>query len=338
MKVIVDMCGGDYPSEIVKGAAMASLTDTGVCPVLCGNEETARSILANTGHDPARIFFIDAKDEITNNDSPVEAVRSKKESSLVKGLYSLKDKPEEYGAFVSAGSTGAVLTGSLLIAGRIPGVDRPALTAILPNLKNGKTLLLDCGANVDSKPDYLLQFAKMGSVFMQTVYGIKSPRIALLSVGTEDKKGNELSKAAFSLIKNTSLNFIGNIEARELLSGDYDVVVTDGFAGNIALKSFEGAQKAIFSALKEEINKSVLSKLGALLMKKSFSGLRSRLDYTKQGGAVFLGCRQIVVKTHGSSKAETVLCAILQAADLKNKNLVDMISGALKEGSEDAQV
>ena len=330
MKIIIDAYGGDNsPEEIVKGAISAINEQSGFDIVLVGKEDGINAILQSETYDKTRVVVENATEVIDCNETPTEAIRIKKDSSIVKSVKMLKED-ENAKAFVSAGSTGAVLTAAVILSRRIKGVIRPALSPILPNLKGGNTMLLDCGANVDCKAVHLLQFAAMGSVYMREVFGIKNPRVALLSNGTEDKKGCALTHEAFELIKaEKSINFVGNMEAREILSGDYDVVVSDGFAGNVALKSTEGAVNVIFAALKEEITASTSAKIGFLFMKKAFKKLKGRLDYNKKGGAVLLGMEKTVVKAHGSSKAEAFKNAVLQAYHNSSLNLNSKIGEAI---------
>ncbi|HEY8390438.1 MAG TPA: phosphate acyltransferase PlsX [Clostridia bacterium] len=331
MKIIVDAFGGDNaPVEIIKGAVEALNQSNEIKIVLSGKNDVISKELEKYTFDNSRIEVLDAAEVIGNNEHPTLAIREKKESSLVKGLYRLKED-DEVAAMVSAGSTGAFLTGAMLIVGRLDGIDRPALAPVLPTLTYGHTMLIDSGANMDCKPEYLVQFAIMGSSYMQSIYGIQSPKVGLLSVGTEDEKGNAQSKAAFELLKNAPVNFVGNMEARDAVSGDYDVIVADGFVGNVMLKSLEGAMNLMLTGLKQSIMERTLSKIGAALMKPSFKKLKDRLDYTKMGGAPFLGCKKIVVKTHGSSKAQTIAAAILQAQSMAKQDLIEKIKSGLSK-------
>ena len=264
MKIIVDAFGGDNaPVEIVKGAITAVNILDDVEVILTGDEQTIKNILLDHNYNGDKITIVHAPDVITNDESPTMAIKQKKESSLVVGMEMLKNNEDIVG-MVSAGSTGAVLTGGLLKVGRIKGILRPALAPLLPNNKGGKTLLIDCGANMDCKPQYLEQFACIGSAYMRAMFNIENPRVALISVGVEDKKGNAQIHEAFELLKNNpNVNFVGNMEARDLLSGDYDVLVADGYIGNVALKSTEGAIETLMATIKREINNSgVAGKLG----------------------------------------------------------------------------
>ena len=325
MKIIIDAFGGDNaPEEIVQGAIAAVNEKDGFDIALVGKENAVREILGRCEYDSSRVSVINADDVITCDDVPTEAIKNKPDSSIVVAAKMLKND-EHAKAFVSAGSTGAVLAAAVLLTPRIRGILRPALAPLLPNLKGGETMLLDCGANTDCKPQYLAQFALMGSVYMSEVAGVKNPRVALLSNGTEEKKGNALTKEAFAMLKEANgLNFVGNMEARDILSGDYDVVVSDGFNGNIALKSIVGC---IFTTLKAEIKASKKATLGALMMKGAFKKVKAKLDYNKKGGAVLLGMDKIIVKAHGSSKAEAMKNAIFQAYNAAAMN----VSGKIKE-------
>ncbi len=331
MKIVLDVYGGDYaPTKILKGAVMALNCEKPISLVLTGKEDEIKRELELLGCDMSRVEIIDAPEVITNDDVPTTAIRSKKNSSLVAALTALKEREDCVG-MVSAGSTGAVLAGSIFILGRIKGISRPALAPLLPTLPGGEVLLIDCGANVDCKPQNLVDFAIMGSAYMKHVRGIKEPRVALLSNGVEDKKGNELNKEAFKLLSQTSgINFVGNMEARDCLFGEYDVLVTDGFAGNIALKSIEGTALFILKALKESI-KGFKAKLGALLLKDTLKGMMKRLDYNNIGGAPFLGVEKLVVKSHGSSKARAICASILQVKSMAEAQLVKQISDHVAE-------
>lgn len=329
MKIILDIAGGDHaPEEILKGAAMAQNCEKDIKLVLCGNKDLIEKQFKLFGGDLTRAEILHAETVITNDDAPTTAIRNKKDSSLVVALNALKTDDDIVG-MVSAGSTGAVLAGSIFILGRVKGISRPALAPVLPTVTGGHVLLIDCGANVDCKAQHLLDFAVMGSAYMKTLYRIESPRVALLSNGVEDKKGNELNKEAFGLLKQAgNINFVGNMEARDCLSGDYDVLVTDGFAGNIALKSLEGTAQAIFSILKQEVKNSLKNKIGALFMKGAFKELKTRMDYNAVGGAPFLGVKKIIVKSHGSSKAKAICASILQVKQMAEGGLVKSITDA----------
>ncbi|MGN1258713.1 MAG: phosphate acyltransferase PlsX [Christensenellales bacterium] len=314
MKIVLDGFGGDKsPEEIVAGAILAVNKFEDVEVILTGKEDVLIQLLKEQGYSGNRIKLLNATEVITNNESPTTAIRQKTDSSLVVGIDYINNNPnEDIAGLVSAGSTGAVLTGALLKLGRLSGIKRPALAPLLPNLTGGKTMLIDCGANMDSKPEFLCQFALMGSIYMRKMFNIDNPKVALLNVGTEDKKGNELTHEAFTLLKEMKeINFVGNMEARDLLSGDYDVVVSDGFAGNVALKASEGTGLFFLKSLKKSIKGGGLrAKLGYLLLKKSLKGIKDTVDFNKIGGSPFLGCKKVVIKSHGSSDRVAILGSI----------------------------
>lgn len=326
-KIVIDAYGGDNaPNEIVNGALLALDKDNDLSLVLTGKRAELEKLI--TRHLD-RIEIIDANEIITNDESPTVAIKKKNNSTLVKAFDALASR-DDIGGLVSAGSTGAVLTGAFLKVGRIKGISRPALAPLLPTVKGGKAVLCDCGANVDCKAINLLHFAYMGVAFYKLSTGSDIARVGLLSNGTEDTKGSELTREAFDLIKKSDLTFIGNIEAREILSGDIDVIVTDGFNGNIALKSLEGAAITIFSLLKGNVEDGgIRAKVGALMLKPALKQLKNKMDYTSNGGAVFLGVEKVVVKVHGSAKAKSVCISILQAANLVKLDIVNEIKSEL---------
>ena len=328
MKIIVDACGGDNsPHANVAGSVTAVNLLEDVEIVLVGDENKINSELNKLKYHGNKITVVNADDVITNDDIPTLAIRQKKNSSLVVALDLLKNSDDIVG-MVSCGNTGAVLTGATLKIGRIGGVHRPAMAALLPTRKNSEVLLIDAGANVDVKPDYVLQFANMGSVFMGGMYENSTPRVALLSVGTEDKKGNEFSKEVFSLLKNDkNINFLGNMEARDILSGNYDVVVADGFSGNIALKAIEGGINFALYNLKEAVKQGgIKAKLGYLFMKRAIANTISKVDYRNFGGAPFLGVSKPVIKSHGSSTAKTIYASILQVKKMHEFDMVGKLN------------
>ena len=331
MKIVLDVMGGDYsPEQTTQGAVKALNEDKDLKIVMFGDEAAINKILSDSKCDMSRVEVFDAKDIITNEESPTMAIKLKKESSLVKALeYLMANDDAE--ALVSSGSTGAVLTGAFMKIGRIKGISRPALAPVLPTVKGGSVVLCDCGANVDCKAVNILHFAYMGSAYASCQTGVTNPRIGLLSNGAEDKKGNELTKEAFDLLKESPLNFVGNCEARDILSGNFDVVVCDGFNGNIALKSAEGTANAVFTLLKQGIKDGGLSaKLGAALLLKTFKKLKKKLDYNENGGACFLGVNKVVVKSHGASKAKSICASILQAKALAQSGVVEKINDFVK--------
>lgn len=331
MKIVVDIYGGDNaPDEILKGCVMALNSNREISLVLVGKEAEMREKLKGENYDKTRVEFIDAQDVITCDDVPTTAIRTKKDSSLVRALEVTKDNPDCVG-MVSAGSTGAVLTGAFLKIGRIRGISRPALAPVLPTVDGGSVLLIDCGANVDCKPNMLEQFALMGNAYMKAVYNIDSPRVGLLSNGTEDIKGNQLTKETFELLKNGSLNFVGNMEARDITSGKYDVVVCDGFVGNVALKASEGIAVMMLKMIKREIYSSLKTKIGGALLKGSFNKIRALMDYNQSGGAPFIGVEKLVIKSHGSSKAQSICGSIMQVYNMHKNDLIGKIKACLGE-------
>lgn len=331
VKIVLDAFGGDFaPVEIVAGAIEAINKNNNIHVVLCGKEDVITAELAKYKYNESQISIINATEVIDNNESATVAIRTKKDSSLVKAFDFAKDNDDAIGV-ISAGSTGAVLTGGFMKFGRIKGIHRPALCPVFGTLTGSTVSICDCGANMDCKPEYLEQFAMMASAYHK-ILGKENPRVALLNVGTEDHKGDIRSKETFGLLKqNSTINFVGNMEARDLMSGDYDVVVTDGFAGNVLLKSTEGAMKGLLGDLKREIKSSFSSKIGYLFMRKSFKRLKAKFDYSKQGGAVLLGCKKLLVKAHGNSKGNSIAICIEQMYTLHQGNLIDKISKSLAD-------
>ncbi len=298
MRIIVDGMGGDNaPEAIVKGAVEA-VNEYGIEILITGKEDIILDQLEKHSYPTGKIQVMDAPEVISNDDNPTLAIRRKKNSSMVKGMQALANG--EGDGFISAGNTGALLAGGIFIVKRIQGIDRAALTVLYPTLK-GVSLLLDAGANMDTKPEYLEQFALMGSIYMEEVMGVKEPKVGLINVGTEEAKGNQLAKETFEALKDSKINFVGNIEARDLPYGVADVMVCDGFVGNVVLKLSEGMASSIFSLLKESLMADTRSKLGALLLRPQLKNMKKRLDYREYGGAPLLGTVKPVVKAHGSS-------------------------------------
>lgn len=326
MKISIDAMGGDNaPHEIVKGVydALQAFEDLHI--QLYGDEEKLSSLV--TAHD--RLEVIHTNEIIEGTDEPVRAVRKKKNSSMVKMAESVKSG--EVDACVSAGNTGALMAAGLFVVGRIDQVDRPALAPTLPTLDGKGFVMLDLGANSDAKPEHLEQFAVMGSVYAEKVRGIKNPRVGLLNIGTEDKKGNELTKATFDLLKEAPINFVGNVESRDLLTGVADVVVTDGFTGNMVLKTIEGTASGIFTLLKEAFNTSTKTKISALLVKGQLKELKGKLDYSEYGGAGLFGLKAPVIKAHGSSNANAIFHAIRQARTMVEHDVCGIIQSTLRK-------
>ena len=335
MKIVIDCYGADYsPDELVKGAITSVNLIENLEIILTGKQAEIQKVIDEIGYKGDKLTIVDSQDVIDCNESPTMAIRRKKESSLVKALDILKEDSEVIG-MISAGSTGAVLAGGLFNIGRMKGVKRPALAPFLPTVNGGQTLLIDCGANVDCKPEYLKQFAIMGSIYVKAMLGIENPRVGLISNGVEDHKGNEQIHETFELLKNTpEINFVGNMEAREIFSGNYDVLVADGFTGNVVLKSAEGTINAFMEILKQEIKGGGLrAKIGYLFMKKAFKKLKRRLNYTEVGGSPFLGIEKILVKSHGSSKAKTIYSCVQQVIAIHNSNYIEKMREGIKKSS-----
>lgn len=329
VKVCVDAMGGDNsPLEIVKGAIEAVNESDKIKVFLVGQETAVNAELKKYTYDEGRVEVINAEEVIDPNEPPVMAIRKKKDSSIVKGLEMTRDGLCD--AFVSAGSTGAVLVGGQVIVGRIKGVERPPLAPLIPTVK-GVSLLIDCGANVDARASHLVQFAKMGSVYMESVVGVNKPRVAIVNIGAEEEKGNALVKETYPLLKACpDINFIGSIEARDIPSGDADVIVCEAFTGNVILKMYEGVADALVSVIKKGLMSSLKSKIGALLIKKDLKKTLKGFSLEDYGGAPLLGLNGLVIKTHGSSKAIEIKNSVLQAIAFKEQNINGKISEKLK--------
>ena len=331
MKVVVDAFGGDNaPLSNIDGTILAIEKFKDLQVVLTGDEAQINEILKTKKYDASRLTVIHAPDVITNDDVPTEAIKRKTESSLVKAFDYLKNNEDCIG-LVSAGPTGAVLTGGFLKIGRIKGVSRPALCPLLPTTTGGQVCLIDCGANVECKPINLVHFALMGTEYFKAMFGVENPRVALLSNGTEEHKGNELCKEVYPLLKELPINFVGNMEARYFMTGDYDVVVADGFSGNVLLKSVEGAVKFTTTVLKQAMLSTFFSKIGALFCKMSLGKVKDKLDYNKYGGSFFVGCKKTIIKSHGSSKPITICNAIAQAIKLEENKVNERITQRLEQ-------
>lgn len=327
MRIIVDAMGGDKGPEVTVKGCVDALKEVDIEIVLVGKEEIIKEQLDKLGYNGNNISIVNADDVITNDDKPVMAIRRKKNSSMVVGLKMIKDK--EGDAFISAGNTGALLTGGLLVVGRIKGIERAALAPVYPT-KRGISLLVDAGANADCKPKYLQQFALMGSIYAEKVLNKKNPKVGLVNIGVEKGKGNELTKESFELLsKSSQINFYGNVEARDIPEGLVDVLVCDGFVGNVILKLTEGLAFSIFSALKEEFLKNPITKLGALLLKPGLRSFKSKLDYTEYGGAPLLGVKGGVIKAHGSSDAKAIKNAIRQAKAFVENDVLRLIKESI---------
>lgn len=332
MKIVIDAYGNDLgPKAPVEASVNAVNKYNDLTVILCGKEEELSSLFSNYTYDKERIEIVDAPDVITNEEVPTEAVKGKPNSSLVKAFETLKQNEEVVG-LVSCGSTGAVLTGAFLKVGRIRGISRPALCPILPAKNGGRVMLIDSGANIDCKPINLCHFALLASSYAKAMFNIENPRVALLNIGTEDKKGNEFCHECFAELKKMqNINFVGNMEARDFMSGNYDIVVADGFYGNILLKSVEGTAKFVMGELKQEVKNSFWSKVGALFMKKSLKNMKSKLNYNNYGGAAFLGVKKLVVKGHGASDSLAFLKSIEQVMTLHQKDYCKVIEEELSK-------
>ena len=323
-RVAVDAMGGDNaPLEIVKGAVEAVNESNKIKVYLTGKKELIESELSKYTYDKERIEVVNATEVIETAEPPVMAIRKKKDSSIVVALNMVKEGTCD--AFVSAGSSGAVLVGGQLIVGRIKGIERPPLAPLIPTEK-GCSLLIDCGANVDARPSHLVQFAKMGSVYMESVMGVKNPRVAIVNIGAEEEKGNALVKETFPLLKNTpEINFIGSIEARDIPTGYADVIVCEAFAGNIILKLYEGVGATLIKKVKAGMMTSLRSKIGALLVKPALKQTLKGFSLEEHGGAPLLGLNGLVVKTHGSSKAIEIKNSILQCLTFREQRINEKI-------------
>ncbi|MCM1126002.1 MAG: phosphate acyltransferase PlsX [Lachnospiraceae bacterium] len=320
VNVAVDGMGGDNaPVEIVKGAVEAVNESSHVKVFITGQEDKINSELAKYTYNKEQVEVVPASEVIDMAEPPVMAIRKKKDSSLVKALNLVKEGTCD--AYVSAGSTGATLVGGQVIVGRIKGVERPPLAPLIPTA-DGCALLVDCGANVDARPSHLVQFAKMGSVYMESVMGVKRPRVAIVNIGAEEEKGNALVKETFPLLKNCpDIHFIGSIEARDIPAGKADVIVCEAFVGNVILKMYEGVGGILIKKVKEGMMTSLRSKIGALLVKPALKQTLKAFDLEQYGGAPMLGLKGLVVKTHGSSKSVEIKNSILQCITFTEQNI-----------------
>lgn len=332
MNIMIDGMGGDHaPEEIVKGAVQAAKEISGTVSII-GREERINECLQAMNWNGDNIEVVNATEVISNNESPAMAVRKKKDSSISKGMRMLKEG--EVDAFISGGSTGALLSAGLLILGRIRGIKRPAIAAFFPKIgMNDTSLILDCGANAESRPEYLLQYGIMGSIFVEKVKGIENPEVMLLNVGAEEEKGDPPHKESFELLRNADINFKGNCEGRDVPFGCCDVVVTDGFSGNVFLKSSEGVALAVMKRIKQKMTEGLVAKAGALLSYNKLKEIKKEFDYSEEGGAPILGLKGPVLKIHGSSKANAVYNAILKAVPYVEQNVTALIENAITEKS-----
>lgn len=330
MKIIVDAFGGDNaPLEILKGCEMA-VDKYDIDILLTGDEAVIRRLAREQEISLRRMEIVNAPDVISMSDHPNALRKEKKDCSMAVGLRLLSEGKGD--GFVGAGSTGAMLMGATTIVGRIKGVKRPALAPVIPK-SSGVFMLIDCGANADCRPEMLAQFAKMGSIYMERVIGVKNPRVGLANIGTEDTKGDELRLGAFPLIKESGLNFVGNVEARDIPYDACDVVVTDGFTGNIMLKMYEGVAGALMDKIKGVMTGSVKNKLAAAVMLGDFKAMKKQLDYNEYGGAPFLGVKAPVFKAHGSSKAGTFCSAVGQMVNFIQSGAIGELTNAFQTTS-----
>ncbi len=322
--IAVDAMGGDNaPYELVKGAIEAVNTSADIKIVLLGKEDVVKEELSKYEYDKARVEIIHTSEVIETAEPPVAAIRSKKDSSIVVGMKMLKENTVH--GFVSAGSTGAVLVGGQAIVGRIKGVERPALPILLPT-KKGATLLIDCGANVDARSSHLVQFAKMGSIYMESLLGIKSPKVGIVNNGAEEEKGNALVKETFPLLKLCdNINFIGSVEGKDIPAGTADVVVCEAFVGNCILKTYEGVGTLLIEMIKEGMMSTFRSKIGALLVKPALKKTLKTFDISEHGGAPLLGLKGMIVKSHGSSMSAEVKNSVIQCATLRKQEIMKKI-------------
>ena len=327
--IAIDAMGGDNaPCDIVKGSIDAINENKNIKLILVGKEDAINNELSKYQYNKEQIEIQNATQVIQTTESPTSAIREKKDSSIVVGLKLLKEGKAS--AFVSAGSTGALLTGATVIIKRIKGVERPALATLIPNANNGYTFLIDSGANMDSKPSYLPNFAKMGKIYMENIIKIENTKVAIINVGSEKEKGDTFTKEAYELLEQTkNINFIGNIEGREIPAGDADVVVCDGFVGNVILKLSEGIVKTFSQIVKTEIKSNLLYSIGGLLSKGAFKNIKKKFDYAEVGGAPFLGLKSLVVKAHGSSNAKAIKSAINQCYKFIDTDIATKIENAI---------
>lgn len=328
VKVALDAMGGDNaPVEVVKGAVEAVNSESDIIVYLVGKEELVTEELKKYTYNEEQIIVVDARNVIETGEPPVMAIRRKKDSSMVKALNLVKEKKAD--AFVSAGSSGAILVGGQVIVGRIEGVERPPMAPLIPTAR-GVSLLVDSGANVDSRPSFLVQWAKMGSLYMEHVVGIKNPKVAIVNVGLEEEKGNQLVKETYPLLKECKdINFVGSIEARNIPMGDADVIVCDAFVGNVILKLYEGTASTLIKKIKGSMMSSLKTKIGALLIKKSLKNELKSLDATEYGGAPLIGLNGLVVKTHGNATSKEIRNSVIQCVKFKRENINEKIKASL---------
>ena len=325
VKIAVDLMGGDNAPEAVTKGIMEAVEEDASLEILAYGLEGSYS------GDHPQIEFIEVTEKVESEDDPVRAVRKKKDSSLVRAAKAVKEGEAE--ACVSAGNTGAIMSAGLFVVGRLKGVERPAIASLIPNTTGKGIMLLDMGANADNKPKHLYQFAEMASIYMEEIEGRKNPEVGLINIGSEDNKGNEVTRAAFELLKESDLNFTGNFETRDIISGTVDIAVTDGFTGNIVLKTIEGTAKSMITEIKDIFLKNTKNKLAAAVLKNDFGRVKDLLDYREVGGAPLLGLDGYVLKAHGSSDARAIHNAIRQAVRMAESGALEKIKAKVGEQS-----
>ena len=323
MKIVLDAMGGDYGPSVTVQGGIEAIKDYGINIIFTGDSDSIKKELEKYHYPKENVTIVHCDEQINNDDSPVTAIRRKKNSSMVVGLNLVKEKKAD--AIISAGNTGALLAGGLFILGRIKGIDRPALAPVFPTT-NGASILIDGGANVDCKPRNFLEFGIMGDIYAKKILGINRPKVAIVNIGIEEGKGNSVTKEAYKLCQTGEFNFIGNVEARDIPSGYADVVIADGFTGNIILKITEGIASTIFDELKGMFTKNILRKLAALILKPGLKEFKEKLDYSEYGGAPFLGVQGNLIKAHGSSDAKAIKNAIRQAKNFVENNVLEGIT------------
>ena len=334
-KVALDAMGGDNaPVEMVKGALDAIAKEKSIKVFLVGKEDVIKAELDKYNYSGDQIEIVNATEVIETAEPPVNAIRRKKDSSMVVGMKLVR--AGEAVSFVSAGCSGAILVGGQTIVGRIKGIDRAPLAPLIPT-KNGVSLLIDCGANVDARPTHLLQFAKMGSIYMENIIGVKNPKVGIVNIGAEEEKGNALVKETFPLLKEMNdINFIGSVEAREIPHGQADVIVCEAFVGNVILKLYEGLGAVLINKIKGGMKESFRSKIGGLLVKPALKKTLKSFDASEHGGAPLLGLNGLVVKTHGSAKAKEVCNTLLQCVTFKQQNISEKIKESIQSDAASA--